>query len=141
MPDEINCLVSRNGIIIDVDQLRKVIGESGIAKLKNQLTVTHTNVIGKRSYVKKMLLYKFISVNEKIYMAVSRFSKIKSLIQEIIEQTYLAETKGSKNKNVNAKTSAKIDTKINYLNCIKIGESIATKFPQETLVDIEEYQQ
>ena len=103
--NKIDCTITKNGIIIDLNNLKNILGDTKYKLLKKDLTVINRKVMGRREYITKMILYKIVIVeNDTQYFVVSRFSSIKSLILKYN------------------------DVNINFINKIQPGIDISDKF-------------
>lgn len=123
---ELNCLITKGGILINFEELKKFLGLKGCESLQKKLTVTHINVIGKKTYPKKMILYKYIvSPDGTTFMCVARFAGIGQLIQKVFQTSHPGD---------------KSVIKMKYNNRILSGNEIHN-LPEEELVELKEYQQ
>lgn len=109
--EKLNIIITKNGMLINLEQL-KIAGIHN--DIKEKLTITTKKVIGRKSYTKEMLLYKYYIFNNIKYFAISRFSGIKTIIKNL---------------------APKIN--ISYGNKINEGKSLSFS----TTIDLEEHQQ
>lgn len=81
--NKIKCHITRNGILIETNALRKALGSKYNSLLK-KLTIKHVKKIGFNRYETVMELYRIITApNGKNYLCVSRFSDIMNIFSEL----------------------------------------------------------
>jgi superfamily II DNA or RNA helicase len=80
--------ITARGLSIEQDALMKVIGYDGVEKLKKKLTLTHTEMMGKKIMgTKIMRLYKLVDIATDVgsqrYILAARWSGVKKIIMAI----------------------------------------------------------
>ena len=109
---ELNCLVTRLGVLIDINELKNIIGYNLYVSLLDQLTIKKTKKLGNNVYVKTMQIYKHLSTPETSYLNLARFSGFKSILLKLYDQHIIF-------KYTNKIQSG---TKINFNTSIKLEE-------------------
>src|ERR1700678_3841583 len=73
----LNYLITRYGILIDMINLQNILGMQAYKMLCKKLEIVNKNVIGYKTYVKQINLYKILIIDGKSYFNVARFANIK----------------------------------------------------------------